>query len=126
MAKITISRLFETSKILATKSGQELADLVQYLADFAEQTLRNLRNGLTFADNFNCKVFQVKLLQATDTIINTDSKIPIGIIPIRVVSTTATLDAFGWFIDNNGRVNVNARFSGFPVINIEVVLVILF
>lgn len=126
MSKITISRLFETSKILATKSGQELADLVQYLADFAEQTLRNLRGGLTFADNFNCKIAQVRLLQATNTIINTDGKVPIGIIPIRVVATSATLDAFGWFIDNNGKVNVNARFSGFPVTNIEVVLVILF
>lgn len=126
MAKITISRLFETSKILATKSGQELSDFVNYVAELAEQTLRNLRNGLTFQDNFNCLVSSVKLSQATNTVINTGGKQPIGIIPIRVVSSSLTIDSFGWFIDTKGQVNVNVRYSGTPVVDANVVLVILF
>ncbi len=36
MAKITVSRIFELSKYLATKSGQELKDALGYMSDFAE------------------------------------------------------------------------------------------
>ena len=53
MAKISVSKIFELSKYLATKSGQELKDALIYLSEFAEVSLRTLRNGLTFRDNFD-------------------------------------------------------------------------
>jgi len=34
MAKITISRLFEVSKYMATDAGKELGDALQYLSEF--------------------------------------------------------------------------------------------
>jgi len=126
MAKITISRLLETSRILTSKAGQELQDFITYVAELAEQTLRNLRNGLTFQDNFSCKVSTVSITHNVAQEINTDGKTPTGIIPIRVVSATTGLDSFSWYLNAKGKLEVKATFTGAPTNAIDTTLVILF
>lgn len=129
MAKITISRIFESSKFLTTKAGQELQELIVFLSDFAEQSIRSLRNGLTFADNFDCQIKTVILSHGVAQQISTTKK-PIGMIPIRVVSKTPTsvagLDGFQWYFNDDGSVSVNAFFTGATIIPLDVTLVILF
>jgi hypothetical protein len=69
MAKITISRLFEVSKYMTTDAGKELSDALQYLSEFVEVTIRNLRNGLTFKDNFNAITKTVTVRPDTETVV---------------------------------------------------------
>lgn len=95
--------MLETSKFLATQAGQELNDLIVYLGDFAEQTIRALRNGLTFADNFNCKIIAAQMVHGVPTSIDTERKTPIG-----VLCTTG--GQISWVLDDKGVLNV-AHYS---------------
>jgi hypothetical protein len=126
MAKITISRIFETSKILATEPGQILQDFINYMSQLAEQTLRNLRNGLTFTDNFDCLVSTVALSDGVDQVVNTSGRQPSGILPLRVVSTAYGADSFAWYIDETGATHVTMTFTNSPTKAQNVVLLILF
>ena len=126
MAKITISRLFELSKALATDAGDALKEPLTYLADFAEQTIRNLKNGLTFSDNFACKVATLSLTSGVASVVNTDGKTPTDILVTRVVSSANRLDSFGWWVTDSGETKVNATFTGSPTSALTVRLVIFF
>ena len=126
MAKITISRIFETSKILATEPGQILQDFINYMSQLAEQTLRNLRNGLTFADNFDCLISTVSLKDGVEQVINTSGRQPTGIIPLRVVSTAYGSAGLVWYIDETGATKVSVTFTNSPPTAQNVVLLILF
>lgn len=112
MAKLTINRILETSRFLATKSGQELADLITYLGDLAEQTIRALRQGLTFEDNVRCQVKTVTMESGVSTLVNTDGKTPIGIWPIKVVSGAEGYGAFSWSIGSDGRLSCEIDLVG--------------
>jgi len=113
--KVTLSRIFETSKVLGTEAGQQLQDFVQFMADLSEQSLRALRNGLTFEDNMRCLASTVSLVHSTPTIINTGGKTPKRLQITRVYSTQYLLDAWGWYIDSNGSLNLKVEFTGAPV-----------
>ena len=63
--KLTITRVLETAKVLATEAGQQIGDFISYMAEFVDQVVRALRNGLTFKDNFDCEVRLVSLLHNT-------------------------------------------------------------
>lgn len=126
MARINLSTLFETSRALATEAGGELKDFIIYFADFSRQIIQALKNGLSFEDNFNAKVVNVSLINDTAQIINTDGNTPVGVIPIRVVSTTVGLDDFSWYFDDDGNFTVKAGFTGSPSDTITVRLVILY
>lgn len=124
MAKITISRLLETSKILATKSGQELQDMITYFGDFSEQTLRNLRNGLTFFDNFNCSKKSVSLVHNTPQVVNTDGRSPYKV--ETTYQSAIPITGFGWYFNDKGETVVTALFSGSPTAAQNITLVIFF
>jgi hypothetical protein len=124
--KITLSRLLETAKLLQTEAGQQLSDLIEYVNTGFEQIVRALRNGLTFGDNFNCKIATIDLTHNTLQAVNSDSKTPIGIIPIRTLSTTTGVDSFIWYIDQGGQLQVKAGFVGSPSGVQKVTLIILF
>lgn len=126
MAKITISRLFETSKLLATDVGQKIQDFVVYMTDFAEQTIRNLKNGLTFKDNFNCQISTYSLSHNVEQTINTSGNSPVGMIPIRVGSSSIGWDSFAWYVSESGDIKIKAGFTGAPVTKTDLTLVILF
>jgi hypothetical protein len=114
MAKITISRLFDTSGIASTQAFQQLREFIFYVLDLAEQVLRNLRNGLTFSENFNCTVSTVSLVHGIAQVINTGGKRPIGILVIHTNSATTPMAYFSWFVDSQGRATVLAGFRPNP------------
>lgn len=112
MAKISISRIFETSRALATKSGQELSDVVQFLADLAEQTLRALRNGLTYGDNFDCEPKFVQLRSGVATVISVTAAKPVKEVRVRrFLDTRYPLASWIWYVDQAGALTVQAVFA---------------
>jgi len=123
--KITITRLLETSKALATEAGKQLADPITYLSELAEQTVRSLRNGLTFSDNFDATIATVALKHNTAALVAA-SKSVTGIIPTRTFSSRYPLDSFTWYVDEANRVTVKAGFVGSPAAAINVSLLILY
>lgn len=130
MARVTISRLFEISEYLKTPSGKQLSDALSYLSTFVEVTVRNLKNGLTFGDNFLCELKTVSLLNNTETIILPSGKSPVVQIMVRRVVSDVyySFDSFGWRYDNSGNLVVKVSFAGSPPadLNINVELIIFF
>ncbi len=108
MAKITVSRLFEISKYLTTDAGKELEGALRYLSEFAEVSIRTLRNGLTFADNVDCTIKTLTLPSETvTTVAFSGSKRASYVIPVRVIDTSYwIIDQFGWSYDSNGNLQV--------------------
>ncbi len=128
MAKITIARLLETSKLLATEAGQQLSELITYMSDLSEQVLRTLNNAVTIRDNLDAKIVTVSLKQNTDQVVNTDGKYPVWIAPARVVSNVYGIENFHWYINSANDVVVRAGFTASPGSNtpFDVVLVIFY
>jgi hypothetical protein len=128
MAKITIARLLETAKFLATKSGQELADFITYVSDLSEQVLRTLNSNVTIRDNLSAKMATISLKNDTEQVINTDGKIPVWVAPMRVVSNVYGVDDFHWWVNQEGEVVVRIGFTGAPSAGVayDVSLVIFF
>ena len=125
--KINVSSLIEVGKILATKTGQEIPDFIQYVADLSSQVVRALRNGLTFADNFDCSFKTVSLVSGSLAAINTGSKRPVGILPMQVISTSYGFDSLQWYIDNQGQAQIKMTFTGSPgTASVSVVLLIVY
>ena len=128
MAKINVSKLIDTGKFLATEAGKQLADLVTYLADFVEQVIRTLNKGVTIADNMAAKTLTVTLKNDIEQVINTDSKIPVWIVPARVISPVYGVDDFHWYVNSANEVVVRVGYTGSPTSSTtyDVVLVIFF
>lgn len=128
MAKITIARLLETSKLLATEAGQQLSELITYMSDLSEQVLRTLNNNVTIRDNLSAKIATVSLKQNTEQVLNTDGKYPIWVAPARVVSNTYGVENFHWYINSANDVIVRIAFTGGPPSSTayDVVLVIFY
>ena len=114
MAKFSINRLLETSKFTATKAGAELRDFIDYVSLFSEQTLRALRNQLTFQDNFAAKVRTYTFSHNVDQVIDTNGDTPTGIFVTRVVSSITGVDNFAWWLNDSGQVVVKVGFTGAP------------
>lgn len=116
MAKISITKIFELSKYLATKSGQELRDALVYLAEFSEISIRSLRKGLTFDDNFDSETKQVSLVNGVETIISVASaKRATQVMVKRIFSDQYyVIDSFGWKYNGDGDIVVKASFAGSP------------
>lgn len=130
MAKVTLSRLFEISNYLKTPAGQQLRDALTYLSQFVEVTVRNLKNGLTFQDNFLCEVKSVAVLPDTETVILPSGKSPVTQMMVKRVidDTYYAYSSFGWKYDNGGNLVIKIGFPGSPpaMTNINVELVIFF
>ena len=108
--KITIGRIFQIGQSLKTEAGKQLVDFITYSSAFAEMTLRALRNGLTFRDNFFCSVVVYELPHDADQIISVDQNL-MGILVTRTQSSTKFPDSFGWFFNDDGEVVVRATFT---------------
>ena len=116
MAKVTLSRLFEVSKYLTTEAGKELKDALIYLSEFVEVTTRNLRNGLTFADNFDTTMKTLVVRNETETIILTEEPRRVKEVVLRqaVDDSYFVVDSFGWKYDSSGNVIIKVGFAGSP------------
>lgn len=130
MAKVTISRLFEISNYLKTSAGQQLSDALQYLSTFVEVTIRNLKNGLTFSDNFLCELKTVTVQPDVETAIQTSSKSTVTQILVRRVINDVyySVNSFGWKYNDSGSLVIKVGVSGTPPANtkINLELVIMF
>tara|TARA_R100000656_G_scaffold61197_2_gene47295 strand:+ start:578 stop:985 length:408 start_codon:yes stop_codon:yes gene_type:complete len=106
MAKITISRLFEVSAYLTTEAGKELKEALVYLSEFVEVTIRSLRNGLTFVDNFDVTAKSVQVRSGAETVILTDEKKRVKEVVCRRVSHDKyyLVNSFGWRYNAKGEV----------------------
>ena len=106
MAKITISRLFEVSAYLTTDAGRDLKEALVYLSEFVEVTIRNLRNGLTFVDNFDVTEKSVQVRSGAETVILTDEKKRVKEVVCRRVSHDKyyLVNSFGWRYNPKGEV----------------------
>lgn len=116
MAKVNISRLFEVSRYLTTQSGQELKDALEYISSFATETVRNLKQGLTFGDNFDAEIKSISVVSGVETTIMPSKKTNITQVMLRRVinNTYYTVDSFGWKYGAAGNLVVKIVFSGSP------------
>jgi hypothetical protein len=126
VAKLSVTRLLETAKLLQTEAGQQLSELIDYTNNTFEQLIRALRNGLSFSDNFNCKVSTVELTHDVFQIVNTDGKTPSQILCGRTFSLTTAVEALVWYVDDANQVQVKAFFVGAPTAKQRAVLTIFF
>lgn len=122
MAKITESRIFEISKFLATKSGKELEGVLTYLSNFAELTLRNLRNGLTFADNMDCELKRINIRNGVETVVSIASrKRAVRVYVDRIVDTNYySWNEFGWKFNNTGELVIKLGIAGSPPASLDI------
>lgn len=128
MAKVTIARIFDLSKALGTPSGKELQDVLQFLSDFSELTLRLLTNGQNFEDNLNTQVKTLQVRHNEETIVGITSRSIVSRIYLdRVLdSKYYMVNGFGWTIDPRGNVVVKVSFADAPPptvkINVNIVI----
>lgn len=125
MAKLSISRLFETAEVLVTQAGQQLQTFIDYTTELSKQLVSAMANGLNFSDNFDCIVSTVSLTHNVGQIVST-TKTPIGVFPIRAYSVSDLITGFNWYLDNNNALNVRATFQLATSSPIQVTLVILY
>lgn len=124
--KITVSRIFETTKALATESGQQLQDFINFVAQFSEITLRALRNGLTYEDNFDCEVRTLTVQHGVALSINTPKK-PKEIRCRRVINPQYALSQpLAWYFANDGQPVIKCNFSPTPTAPIQIDIIILY
>jgi hypothetical protein len=113
--KFTLGTIFDISKALSTKSGAELADVLRYMSDFFRQTASIIDRGITLADNVNCELLTVEVSHETEQIINPKKRSGVvGIIPIRVISSSYSIGSFGWYVTDRGELAVKAGFAPTP------------
>lgn len=129
MAKLSVTRLLDASRMLTTDAGKQLRDLIDYVNNVSSEVVRALRGGLTFSDNFSCKFAEVTLTHNVANILNTDGRTPVGIFPVRVNSSTYGIDAVSWWVDSSANVQIRPLFTPAPPasdVAQKVTLVILF
>lgn len=124
--KITISRIFETTKALATESGQELQDFINFCAQFSEITLRALRNGLTYEDNMDCEARTVAVSHGVALPL-TVPKRPKEIRCRRIINPQYALSQpLIWYFSNTGQPIIKCNFSPTPTAPVEIDIIILY
>jgi hypothetical protein len=109
------------SKLLQTKSGQELREFLVYMSDVTENLIRALRNRLTFKENFNSEVKRVDLYEGIESPVSSPTNRPQAILLLRVHDiTNYEVASFGWKFSNNGTCTVKARFVAAPASSLAI------
>ena len=127
MGKINLSRLFEVSQYLSTEAGTQLKDALVYISEFVEVVTRNLRNGLTFTDNFDAIPKEVTCRPDTELIVLVGERRKVREVLIRqaINDTYYTVDNFGWKYNSEGNVVIKAGFTGSPPATTDIKLALL-
>ncbi len=124
--RFNITKLFDDAKAKSTEAGKQLTDFIQYLSEFCELTGRSLRNGLTFADNFNGEISNLTLLDSVETVVLTKKKIS-GVIPLRVIGVeNVMITGMGWRYNSAGEFAIKMKFDPTPASTLQVQLVLLY
>ena len=113
MGKLRTTKVFDVSKYLETKSGKELKDALEYLAEFTNEMITNLTNSLTYFDNFSCELKSVSVKNNVETVVKTSGR-RVSEVRIRqsVDNNYYIVDKFGWKYNNEGNVVIKASFDG--------------
>lgn len=127
MAKVTLSRLFEVSRYLTTEAGDQLKDALFYLSEFVEVTTRNLRNGLTFTDNFDTIIKTISVRPDTETVILVSDKRRATEVVLRRVVDNQYYDvsSYGWKYNSAGEIVVRVGFAGSPPATQDITVVVM-
>lgn len=123
--KITATRLLELGKIMTTEVGQMIPEFFEYMAEFVEQNVRALRNGLTFEDNVNCEVRTVELRHDVEETIAVPNTVR-GVIVSRVFSSTVLLREYGWYYNDRQEFRFRAVFDSDPGRPVSIAIILLF
>ena len=124
--KLNIPRIFEKSKVLSTEAGQQVQELVDFVADFTEQMIRAMRNQITFADNMDAIVSEVTVPDQAETIVYTGNKTPMGIVVLKVMDKDYGVDAFRWYIDDSNQTKIWIKYTSVPSRSVNIRLAIHF
>jgi hypothetical protein len=114
--KLKLSSVFETSRYIATKSGAELREALEYIAEFSQQVVTALNAKLSYGDNFLCEVKQISLANNTETVVSTDSQYKAKEVRLRrlISSQYYQWSSWGWTYNAQGQLVVQAAISGTP------------
>lgn len=115
MTKPRISKVFDMSKYLGTKSGIELRDVLLFISEFVNDFIACVTNGLSYQDNFDCEYKQVSLFNGVETVVGI-SKPTKRVTEIRVRQIVDDVfyivDAFGWRYNADGNIVVKIVYFG--------------
>lgn len=131
MPKFNLTRVFDAGKvtqIFAKLGAGDLADFVEYLADFTNQVVAGLKGRLTVEENLDSEIKNLNLKQGVIQKIQlTDpKKIPKHVIITKTTPITNAPLSFGWQMAQDGRLEVQATFLGVPTTAVTVTIMILF
>lgn len=126
--KITTQKGIDTSKALATESGQELREAIEFLADLGQQVVSILRNNVSVEDNLNSLVQEVTVKPDTFQEINTNGKIPRHAWITRSFNSSYPEAGLYWEMNSQNRMQIKVKFHGSPpaTLSIRLTLMILF
>ncbi len=115
MTKPRISKVFDMSKYLGTKSGIELRDVLLFISEFVNDFIACVTNGLSYQDNFDCEYKQVSLFNGRETVVGTNKPTK-RVTEIRVRQVVDDVfyivDAFGWRYNADGNIVVTIVYYG--------------
>lgn len=104
--KIYLTRFLEIQGALKTKAGQDLADVLNYLATFTEVMVRLTKGNISFSDNFNSSMATVSLTHGTPQVIQFDSgKTVAGVFAVKGCQSVS------WYMNQSNELTVVPYFQ---------------
>jgi hypothetical protein len=120
--KITLPRIFDSSRMLATEAGKQVSELIDFCQQAFEQLIKLTRNNITFEDNIKCQVVTVTLRHNEQTVLASTSRIK-GIIPTRVFGNA--LASYTWSYNDKSQLTFTATFATATSSAVSVTLILL-
>lgn len=131
MAKFNLTRVFDSGLVLQIFSrlgAGDLADFVNYMADFTNQIVAGIQKRLTIEENLDSEVKTLALkngviqkIQLTDP-----KKTPKHVWITKTIPLANAPLSFGWQMAQDGSLEIQAAFTGTPTAAITVTIMILF
>ena len=114
--KIKLSSVLDLSRFLSTSSGQELKDVLEYLAQLSEQVITALTSNLSYPDNFACEIKQLSLRSGVTTIVRPSREVTVTDVRIRRIydNNYFIVESVGWNYDSSGNINFHLSVKDPP------------
>jgi len=121
MTKPRISKVFDMSKYISTKSGQELKDVLFFISELVNDFISCLTNGISYLDNFDCEYKTVSLFNGLETVVGVKTGKRVSEIRVRQIITDVyyVQSGFGWKYNYAGEVVVTILYSGNPPADVQ-------
>ena len=119
--RLSISKLFDTAKVLDIFRGQNMEGLDEFvtsITELSEKIITALRNNISLADNIDCEVREIFLTHnvtaAASPSPSNRRKTVRAIIPCYSSSFDNPITSFAWQYDSAGSIRIRAKFDGDP------------